>query len=135
MKEANEDFAKIEDIEPDILELVLRYLYTGKLPQLPMESLKKVYAVADRFGVEPLKLKCCRLFVDKFIGFDEDSDKEIEKEPKSENDETKVLETEKHKTEEKKFLKDLFATREWRSFSQVFPYKAQEMCRPYLLQK
>lgn len=135
MKEANEGSAKIEDVEPDILELILRYLYTGKVPQLPRESLKKVYAAADRFGLEPLKLKCYRLFVGNFISFDRDSDKTTKKETSTENEQAKDLEIEKQTAEEENFLKDLFATREWRSFSQMFPYKAQEMCRPYLLQK
>lgn len=135
MKETTEGTGKIENIEPDILEIVLRYMYNGELAMLSMKSLHKVYAAADRFGVDSLKIKCYSLFIENFVICPkESSDVEAEKETFNVNKQTKiVVEKETDKTEEKKFLKDLFMSNEWRSFSQEFPYKAQEMCRPYLL--
>lgn len=135
MKEANEKEVKIEKMEPDILELVLRYLYRGELEPLPVSYLQKVYSAADRFFVEPLKIKCHSLFIDAFTT---ESDTDSEKVTKSEQpalDEQSEIVKKEIDSKERQMLKNLFMSREWRLFSEEFPHKAHEMCKPYLFQE
>lgn len=135
LKESKESTAKIEDVEPDILELVLRYMYSGEFPQLSMETIQNVYTAADRFGIESLKVKCYSTLVDNFLGADEEhSNKEAEKELKN-TEQNEVAKTALLKNKEKELLKHMFRSREWRAFSHEFPHKAHEMCRPLLLRK
>lgn len=135
MKERNESTGKIENVEPDILELVLRYMYSGELAQLSMETTPKVYNAADRFGVEPLKVKCYSLLVSNLLtGDDENSDKEDEEELEN-TEQSVVAKNTLGKTKEKELLRNVFISSEWRAFSHEFPHQAQEMCRPLLLQK
>lgn len=133
MKEANDGIGKIEDLEPEILELVLRYMYTGEIPELSMKSLHDVYAAADRFAVESLQAKCHSLLIESFItGSEENSDEDTEEELK--NKQTDICKTKPDKANEKQLLKELFMTREWRLFSKEFPRKSQELCKT-LIQK
>lgn len=136
MKESNEGTGKIEELEPDILELVLRYIYNGEIPEISMECLKKVYAAADRFAVEPLKFKCHSLLVDSFINDSKmDFGNGSEKESESGSGQKEVVKTESSENRERQLLKELFMTREWRLFCQEFPHKAQQMYKPYLFEK
>lgn len=134
MKETKESTGKIQNVEPDILEQVLRYIYSGEFSQLSLETIQKVYTVADRFGVEPLKVKCYSLLVNNFlIGDDRNSD---EKDEELENTEqTAVAKNDLRRAKEKELLRNVFMSSEWRAFSNQFPHEAQEMCRPLLLQK
>lgn len=136
MKEVKEKEGKIEKMEPDILDLVLCYLYTGELPPLSVKSLQKIYAAADRFIVEPLKIKCHSLFIDSFTNeSDTDSEKVTENEQPVLDEQSEVVKKEINDIKERQMLKNLFMSREWRLFSEEFPHKAHEMCKPYLLQE
>lgn len=107
MKETTEGTGKIENIEPYILEIVLRYMYNGELTELSMESLHKVYVAADKFGEKSLKVKCYSLFIENYVICPKEIFYiEAVKESCNVSKETKIIETDK--TEEKKFLKDLF---------------------------
>ena len=131
MKEVSENDSEIEGIEPDILEIVLRYIYTSELPQLPIDSLRKVCAAADRFIVQSLKIKCHFLLIENFTAeFKEDSKKEAKDE--GSDLQRQVVENVGHDTKEHQMIKDLFMSTEWRLFSEEFPLKAHEMCKPYL---
>ena len=128
MTEAVKGSANIEDVEPDVLELVLHYIYTGQIPELNKKSLQNVYIAAHRFGVESLKIKCYSLLVDKFVSpSKEGSDKE------NTTKSTGVVRDESQVSKEIQLVKDLFVSREWRLFSHEFPQRAQEMCKSYLL--
>lgn len=133
MKEVNEKAAKIENMEPDILEIVLRYLYTGELGLLPMDSIRKVYEAADRFIVEPLKIKCHSLLFDAFITESKTEPETVTSDQSKLHEQSKVVKKEVDDTKERQMLKNLFMSREWRLFSEEFPHKAFEMCKPYLL--
>lgn len=56
-------FIEIQDLETDIAEVFLKYLYTGTLKKLTIEDVKKLYAAADTYAVSGLKLKCAALLV------------------------------------------------------------------------
>ena len=47
----------IEDIDSDVFELFLRYLYTGQVDQLD-EKLTDIFPVADKYDVQPLREIC-----------------------------------------------------------------------------
>lgn len=127
-KEVMKGFGNVEGIEPEILELILQYLYTGHIPELSKKSLQILYANADRFGVESLKAKCFSLLMDKFV----ETPKEYsEKESISES--TEIVKVESQMSKELQLVRNLFMSQEWRALSHEYPQKAQEMCRQYLL--
>lgn len=125
MKETNEGSAEIKDIEPDILEQALNYMYSGSLCVISLETLRKIYAAADRFGIESLKTKCCSLFIDISS---QDSPEDIIEKKEVDADRT-VLDVNLVKD---KPLKELFLSREWGALQQKHPELAFEMCKPLL---
>lgn len=57
--ENRERVVKIEDVEADVMEQLLRYLYTGKIDQ-EINAFKLLVA-ADKYGIDSLKLKSAHL--------------------------------------------------------------------------
>ena len=47
----------IDDMEPDVFKEMLRYLYTGKVPQLEQMT-ESLFVAADRFQIQGLKFLC-----------------------------------------------------------------------------
>lgn len=133
-KECKESTGKNKDVDPDILKLVLRYMYTGEFSQLSMETIHKVYTAADKFGMKPLKVKCYLLFSNNCLTGDEENF--VEGNEELENTEQSVVaKNALRRVKGKELLRNMFISSEWKAFSHEFPHKAQEMCRPLLLQK
>ena len=57
-KEHAESFVNIEDIDSDIFELFLRYLYSGEVELTGNDVVYDLLAVADKYDVEPLMEVC-----------------------------------------------------------------------------
>jgi hypothetical protein len=58
-KEHEENNVIIEDIESDVFQLFLRYLYSGEVDQLD-EMYLDLFAAADKYDVQPLREICIR---------------------------------------------------------------------------
>ena len=58
-KEHEENNVIIEDIESDVFEMFLRYLYSGEVNQLDEKHLD-LFAAADKYDVQPLREICIR---------------------------------------------------------------------------
>ncbi len=57
MKESKTHTVTIEKVSYEIFLLVLQYLYTDEC-DIPLESAMELFEVADRFGIDRLKLMC-----------------------------------------------------------------------------
>src|SRR5277367_4420697 len=64
----NQTELEIEDLEPEILEEILHFIYTGKSKMAAEGSNKMaaLYSAAHRFGLAALKDRCRRHFASKF---------------------------------------------------------------------
>ena len=58
MLEKNENFIEIVDVEYPILEIFLKYLYTGTLPNIDVDVCTDLYKAADKYCVDSLKTRC-----------------------------------------------------------------------------
>jgi BTB/POZ domain len=58
--EANSNEQKIEEIEPGIFEIMLRFIYGGKLPNNMDEISIKLYEAEHRYGIDSLMEICER---------------------------------------------------------------------------
>ena len=56
-KEHQDNHVNIEDIESDVFELFLRYLYSGQVDKLE-ETYLDIFPVADKYDVQPLREIC-----------------------------------------------------------------------------
>ena len=56
-KENRERVVEIDDIEADVMEHLLRFLYTGLVDQEKVD-VRKLLIAADKYGIESLKVKC-----------------------------------------------------------------------------
>jgi speckle-type POZ protein len=54
----------IDDMEPDVFKEMLRYLYTGKVPQLEKMT-ESLFVAADRFQIQGLKFLCQQRMLSK----------------------------------------------------------------------
>ena len=54
----------IDDMEPDVFKEMLRYLYTGKVPQLEQMT-ESLFVAADRFQIQGLKFLCQKRMLSK----------------------------------------------------------------------
>jgi speckle-type POZ protein len=58
-KENSTNQVNIEDIEPDVFQELLRFIYTGRVPLEKLETMAAaLFISADRYLLEELKLKC-----------------------------------------------------------------------------
>lgn len=58
-KENLSDVVDIPDIEPEVFEEVLRYIYTNRVPSLRMEATAvELLAAADKYLLQKLKQEC-----------------------------------------------------------------------------
>ena len=62
MKEKAENVIRIDDMEPAILEALLHFIYTDRLPDSCSDgrnpAIMHLLVAADRYGVERLRLLC-----------------------------------------------------------------------------
>lgn len=58
MVEGKTGLIKVEDIAASIFESFLRYLYSGTLPELSIDTAKQLYEASDKYSVEELKRAC-----------------------------------------------------------------------------
>ncbi|KFM68823.1 Speckle-type POZ protein B, partial [Stegodyphus mimosarum] len=58
MVESEEDVVEIVDIDSDIIEEMLLYVYSGCLEKPLEETADRLYAAADKYDISPLKKKC-----------------------------------------------------------------------------
>ncbi|GBN80412.1 Speckle-type POZ protein [Araneus ventricosus] len=64
MKERNTDCIQIDDLEDDIVQQFLSFLYSDNLENLQWESAIKLYYASDKYEVEKLKVICSSFLVD-----------------------------------------------------------------------
>jgi speckle-type POZ protein len=58
-KEQSTNQVKIEDIEPDVFQELLRFIYTGRVPLEKLETMAaSLFISADKYLLEELKLNC-----------------------------------------------------------------------------
>jgi BTB/POZ domain len=62
-KELEENYVIIQDIESDVFEVFLRFLYSGNVDQLD-EMFTDLFPVADKYDVQPLRKICIRHMAD-----------------------------------------------------------------------
>lgn len=61
MLEKGSSFVNIVDMEYSILDIFLRYLYTGILPDIDVDICRELYEAADKYGVDALKTRCAMI--------------------------------------------------------------------------
>jgi speckle-type POZ protein len=50
---------EVEDVEPDVFNEILRFIYTGKVSESTMENMAfEIFAVADKYLLDQLKMEC-----------------------------------------------------------------------------
>ncbi|XP_046455346.1 speckle-type POZ protein-like [Daphnia pulex] len=50
---------EVEDVEPDVFNEILRFIYTGKVSESTMENMPfEIFAVADKYLLDQLKIEC-----------------------------------------------------------------------------
>jgi len=65
-KEASTKAVDIEDIEPDVFQQMLRFLYAGVSPQLDEADMTEpLFLAADKYQIELLKEQCETSLIDK----------------------------------------------------------------------
>ena len=58
-KEQSTDQIKIEDIEPQVFQELLRFIYTGRVPLDKLETMAAgLFIAADNYLIDELKMKC-----------------------------------------------------------------------------
>ncbi|GBO31830.1 Speckle-type POZ protein [Araneus ventricosus] len=63
MKEKNSNFIQVDDLEDDVVEQLLLFMYTDDLENLEWESAIKLYYAGDKYAIERLKLLCSSFLV------------------------------------------------------------------------
>lgn len=63
MVESKTGLIKVEDCKASIFRNFLNYLYSGKLPELRLDSAKQFYEVSDKYAAEELKRACSEFLV------------------------------------------------------------------------
>ncbi|XP_035220457.1 speckle-type POZ protein B-like [Stegodyphus dumicola] len=58
MSEANKNIVEISDINPDIMDDLLLYMYSGSLDSRLCKTVEELYAAADKYDLHALKKKC-----------------------------------------------------------------------------
>jgi speckle-type POZ protein len=59
MKEQSTNQVKIEDIEPEVFDQLLRFIYTGRVPLDKLETMAAgLFIAADKYLLDELKMKC-----------------------------------------------------------------------------
>ena len=58
MKEVNEGRVVIEDMEPEVLEELLQFMYSGQVSAKVGDICVELFQAADKYDIEPLKVIC-----------------------------------------------------------------------------
>jgi speckle-type POZ protein len=59
MKEQSTNQIKIEDIEPEVFQELLHFIYTGRISKATMEKMAaNLFIAADKYLLDELKMKC-----------------------------------------------------------------------------
>lgn len=58
MTEKQNNTVDIQDVDYEVLEIFVQYLYTGKFPVVTVSIASNLYIVADKYAVGELKMKC-----------------------------------------------------------------------------
>ena len=61
-KESRDKVIEIRDVEPDVMQHLLRYIYTGSI-NLEDVDVDSLLIAADKYAVDPLKEKCVRYII------------------------------------------------------------------------
>lgn len=64
MAEGKTGQIKIQDIECTVFKQFLKYLYTGVLPELTVDTALQIYEAADKYAVSALKKQCASFLVE-----------------------------------------------------------------------
>ncbi|XP_035225092.1 uncharacterized protein LOC118197667 [Stegodyphus dumicola] len=65
MTEAKNDTIEISDVDPNVMEQMLSFMYSGYLEDME-DSVGELYALADRYDVSSLRKKCSNFFKSNF---------------------------------------------------------------------
>lgn len=67
MSESQSDRVIIDDVEPDVMKEMLRFMYTGTAPNLDRMA-DTLLAAADKYQLDRLKVKVlCKTLFKKFL--------------------------------------------------------------------
>lgn len=64
MAEGKTGQIKIQDIECTVFKQFLKYLYTGVLPELTVDTALQIYEAADKYAVSALKKQCASFLLE-----------------------------------------------------------------------
>ncbi|PRD24459.1 UNVERIFIED_CONTAM: Tdpoz1 [Trichonephila clavipes] len=126
MREKNEGCVEIEDLDDDIVQRLLLYIYTVKLQDLQWDSACNLYAAADKYEILSLKTECSFFLKDNLT---QDNACDL------------LILAGMHQDEDFKSTiqdyilnhRDIFKTNEWKGFMKVNSQLAAELL--YLLVK
>ncbi|KAF8786827.1 Speckle-type POZ protein like [Argiope bruennichi] len=124
MKEKNCNSIQIEELEDDIVQQFLHFMYTDNLEDLQWESAIKLYYAGDKYEIEKLKIICSAFLVDNVTT--------------SSASELLVLADKHNDTDLKKFVEDfifkhekeVFGSEEWEKLTEN---NAELVCKTMLL--
>ena len=64
MKESKQNIIEITDIDQDIMEIILEYIYTGTLKDIDDEA-DRLFIAADKYALEGLRIMCSKVLIEK----------------------------------------------------------------------
>ncbi|KFM75636.1 Protein roadkill, partial [Stegodyphus mimosarum] len=59
MAEEKTNVIEISDIDPDVIEIMLHYIYSGQLKNVNMLNALELYSASDKYQLLDMKAKCC----------------------------------------------------------------------------
>ncbi|XP_035231449.1 speckle-type POZ protein-like [Stegodyphus dumicola] len=59
MAEEKTNVIEISDIDPDVIEIMLQYIYSGQLKKVNMYNALELYSASDKYQLLDMKAKCC----------------------------------------------------------------------------
>lgn len=65
MQESKTNQVTIDDIEPEIFEQLLRFIYTGRVPKSDSEDMEALITAADKYAISDLKTFCGDIIITK----------------------------------------------------------------------
>lgn len=64
MAETESGVVHIKDMDPDVLELLLKYVYSGQIPELSESTARRLYKASDKYAVHSLRDTCSEWMVE-----------------------------------------------------------------------
>ncbi|GBN63492.1 hypothetical protein AVEN_10824-1 [Araneus ventricosus] len=127
MKEKNTGCIQIDDLENDIVQQLLLFLYSDHLVNLEWESAIKLYYASDKYEVENLKVLCSAFLIDN-LSTSTASELLLLADTHNDSDLMKAVEDFIFKHENQ-----VFGSKEWRNLIETNPLLVSKtMCLKYI---